>query len=170
MAKKKTHKKRAHYTVSHSVHKKKSGRRRRLSAGGGTFKAVSNPIVGGIIGGLAGIVVKNLITKTMAANKNADMIGTLAPVAVGFLIRKKMPFVASGMIAVPAIKYIGTKVPMLAEDMATMEEAGNTSFVSENLLLSDNLYLSDQEWSPVSEPMEEEGVFAEYENLNEYNY
>lgn len=163
--KKSTHKRRAHYTVGHTVRK-----RRRMSAGAGAFKAVSNPVLGGLLGGLAGIVVKNMIGKAMAGKDNAELVSTIAPVAVGFLIRKKAPYVAAGMVAVPAVRYIATasKIELLAEDtLSTMEEAGNTSFVSENLLLSDNLYLSDQDFSPIAEPLEEESVFAEYDMMNE---
>lgn len=138
----------------------KKSRRRRVGSGAGAFKAVSNPAVGALVGGIAAVLVKNILTRSMAGNRNAEMIGNFAPIIAGLLIRKKAPFVAAGMIAVPAVRIIGARVPMLAED-TSLEESGNTNFVSENLLLSDALVLSDQDFSPVGEPMEEESVFAE---------
>lgn len=112
--------------------RKRHHRRRRISAGGrGVFKAVSNPIVGGIVGGLASRVITNLakglIDKALPAGGNNAMIAELAPVALGLFLRKKMPAVANGLIAVPIVKLIGSKVAFLNEE-------GNHSFVSERIL------------------------------------
>lgn len=152
MAKKKTHARKRRHTATPT---KKHHKRRRMSAGAGTFKMLSNPIFGGIVGGAAGILLKNVIKKAM----NNEMIATVAPLAVGFLIRKKAPMVSAGMIAVPALSYIGTKVPMLAE-------GGNVTF-ADNLLLSgneytlnENLYLSDE--YTMNDMEEESTSFADY--------
>jgi hypothetical protein len=129
---KKRHKRKVHHVAPKRKH---SRRRRTMSAGAGAFKMLSNPFVGGIVGGAAGIIVKNMVKKAMPGN---DMIATAAPVVIGFLLRKKAPMVAAGMVAVPALAWIGTKVPMLAEGNLYLAEGGNTTF-SEPLLLADEM-------------------------------
>lgn len=149
---KKSHSRKRHSHLS--GHRRSSHRRRRrMSAGGGMFKILSDPIIGSTVGALAGLALKKLASKMV---KDNAMIGTLVPVAGGFLLRKKMPFLAGGMAAGALAGLIAAKVPFLNDN-------NNTDWVNPDLLRDDEplllsadgqpLLLSEQSYSLNDEPM-----------------
>jgi hypothetical protein len=152
MAKRKHHRRRRSTTVK-TTHRR---RRRRMSAGGaGVFKAVSDPIIGGIAGGLAGLLVKKVAKKFVHDN---DLIAAIIPVAGGFLLKKKAPYFAAGMVATPLLAYAVQKFPALQE--MGLNEYGNTSF-------ADDLLLSAPKDEPpilLSNPIEDDDI------LHDANY
>lgn len=135
--------------VKRATPKKATRKRKRMGAGGNKmFKAVSNPIVGGIVGGAIAILVKNL-AKKFTKSEN-DLLISGIPIVLGFMLMKKAPFLSAGMIAVPALQLIGKKVPMLAEDnsvsWANLNLLSDNNDMDEDFLLSDNnpLLLAEQ--------------------------
>lgn len=139
-------------------------RRRRMSAGGaGIFKMLSDPFIGGIAGAVAGVVVKNLAAKMMKGNK---MIGAAIPIVGAFLLKKKMPFVAAGMVGAPVLSLLAEKIAFLRENDAI--------FVSPDLLNDDSPLFLDEDGSPLvlsenTYGLEEEdnGFYLSDENDNE---
>ena len=141
MAKKKRHTKRRHYAAkANKTHR----RRRRMSAGRGAAGFLANPILGGILGGLAGLAVTKFAKK--ANLPGGDMTGAAIPVVVGFFIRKKYPALAAGMAAGAGAALIAPKIPFLNEN--DMQEA---YFADPEVLSADGepLQLSDGELQEV---------------------
>lgn len=124
MAKRKTHKRRHRAAVSH----KKHSRRRRMSAGRGAAGILANPIVGGILGGLAGLAVTKFAKK--ANLPGGDMTGAAVPVVVGFLIRKKYPALAAGMAAGAGTALIAPRIPFLNEGETMAAEFADAAVLS----------------------------------------
>jgi len=114
-------------------------RRRRMSAGGaGIFKMLSDPFIGGIAGAVVGVVAKNLAAKMMKGNK---MIGAAIPIVGAFLLKKKMPFVAAGMVGAPVLSLLAEKIAFLRDNDAI--------FVSPDLLNDDSPLFLDEEGTPL---------------------
>lgn len=135
MAKKKhTRRKRHHSPLS----AKKHTRRRRRMGAGKVAGMLSNPVIGGIIGGLAGMAVQKFSKK--ANLPGGEMTGTAVPILVAFLIRKRYPAVAAGMAAGAGAAWIAPKIPFLNEG----------EFISANYVNADVLN-ADGETMAISE-------------------
>lgn len=136
MAKKKKHTRRHRTAVTH----KKYSRRRRMSAGRGAAGVLANPVVGGIVGGLAGLLVTKFAKK--ANLPGGDMTGAAVPLVVGFLIRKRYPALAAGMAAGAGTALIAPRIPFLNEGMDEFQPA---QFADATVLSADGepLSLSD---------------------------
>jgi hypothetical protein len=141
MAKRKSHKRRHRAAVSH---KKSYKRRRRMGAGRGVAGALSNPVLGGIIGGLAGLAVTKFAKK--ANLPGGDMTGAAVPLVVGFLIRKKYPALAAGMAAGAGTALIAPRIPFLNEDNFMSAEFANPEVLSAD---GEPLQLNDGELQEV---------------------
>lgn len=128
MPKRKKHSaKRRHY--SHKVTRHK---RRRLSAGRGMGNILSNPIVGGIIGGLAGMVVTKFAKK--ANLPGGEMTGAIVPVVGAFFLRKKFPALSAGMASGAGVALIAPKIPFLNE--GDMQEGSLEAYYADPAVLS----------------------------------
>lgn len=143
MAKRKAHR-RSRKAAAH--HTKRHTRRRRMSAGRGAAGILSNPVVGGIIGGLAGLAVTKFAKK--ANLPGGDMTGAAVPLVVGFLIRKKYPALAAGMAAGAGTALIAPRIPFLNESLEAYQPA---EFADAEVLSADGtpMYLSDGELQEV---------------------
>jgi hypothetical protein len=146
--------------------KTKTRRRRRLSAGAGAFKAVSDPIFGSIIGAVAGSIAGSMVKKAT----NNETFGAAAPILVGFLIKKKAPYVAGGMVAAPALSFLANwKKQDGSKMLPFLSEEGNVSFADE-LLLSEAvqpLILSEQGYSLNEDGLEENDFTLSEDMLEE---
>lgn len=119
--------------------RKTTRRRRRMSAGGqGIFKMLSDPMIGGIAGAVVGVLAKNLAAKMVKDNK---MIGTAIPVIGAFFLKKKLPFVAAGMVGAPVLSLLAEKIAFLRENDAV--------FVSPDLLNDDSPLFLDEGGAPL---------------------
>lgn len=140
--------KRRHASLSEGGKKRSHKKRRRMSAGtgmSGIFKMVSDPLIGGIAGGIAAVLIQKIVKK---AAKDNEMIAAIVPVAIGFLIKKKAPAFAAALIAVPALSLIKSKVKFLSDDGAV--NFVNDRILSEPLLLSSSgrpLILGEENFS-----------------------
>jgi len=139
-------------------------RRRRMSAGGaGMFKMLSDPFIGGIAGAVVGVLAKNMAAKMMKDNK---MIGAAIPIVGAFLLKKKMPFVAAGMVGAPVLSLLAEKIAFLRDNDAI--------FVSPDLLNDDSPLFLDEDGSPLvlsentwSLDDDDNGFYLSDENDNE---
>lgn len=136
MAKKKAHR-RSRRAAAHTT--KRHTRRRRMAAGRGAAGMLSNPVIGGIIGGLAGLAVTKFAKK--ANLPGGDMTGAAVPLVVGFLIRKRYPALAAGMAAGAGTALIAPRIKFLNE----MDEFQPAQFADAEVLSADGMpmYLSD---------------------------
>ena len=123
-------KRRSHRKTRSSSTRKRAGlsarprrRRRRMGAGAGAFKMLSNPIIGGAVGALAGLVVNKLMKKVNLPG--GALTAAILPIGGAFFASKKFPFVGAGMAAGVAGAFIVQKFPALADD---------AHFINDNLL------------------------------------
>lgn len=126
MARKRKKRSRVHTkrkTSSNLSARPRKHRRRRMSAGTSAFKVFSNPLVGGLGGAIAGLLVKKVLKKVTLPG--GEMTATLVPIGAAFVLRKKLPFVAAGLASGAAASFIVSKFPALGDD---------ASFVNDNLL------------------------------------
>jgi hypothetical protein len=107
-------------TLSKGRRRKGTRRRRRMSAGpvDKLLNMVRDPLIGGIAGAAVGAAIRVGINKLMKDNPN-EALATGAPVLLGFMVRKKAPAFAAGLIAVPALNMLQKQFPMLAENNST---------------------------------------------------
>lgn len=139
-------------SISLSSGGRKHHRRRRVSGGSNKiFKMVSDPLIGGLAGGLAAVLIGKLVKKF---SNNNEMAALAAPLVIGFLLKKKAPALSSGMVAVPLMGFLSKKIPMLSES--------NMVSFADPLLLAEPLILSEQGYTLQEEP-EEVYTFDEYE-------
>jgi len=150
-------------------------RRRRLGAGAGMFKMLSDPLIGGLVGAGAGIVLKHFASNMMKDKNNQPnmLIGTAVPLALAFFLRKKAPFAAASMAGAPAVIYLASLKKKDGTAMIPLlSEYDNVNFADVELLNDDSplflsangqpLFLSDQNWS-MNESEDE------FTGMNDYN-
>lgn len=154
MPKRKKHSaKRRHYS-KHTTHR----RRRRMSAGRGAAGFLANPIVGGIVGGLAGMVVTKFAKK--ANLPGGDMTGAAVPVVAAFFLRKKFPALAAGMASGAGVALLAPKIPFLNEG-----ESLQAYFADPEVLSADGepLQISDGELSEMlQDSMLSDAMLSDY--------
>lgn len=136
MPKRKKHAaKRRHYS-KHTTHR----RRRRMSAGRGAAGFLANPLIGGIVGGLAGIAVTKFAKK--ANLPGGEMTGAAVPIVAAWFLRKRFPALAAGMASGAGAAFIAPKIPFLNEG-----ESMQAYFADPEVLSADGepLQISDGE-------------------------
>ena len=129
------------------------------------FKMVSDPITGGISGAIAGMILKKLASKVA---KDSQIVGVLVPVAGGFLLKKKAPFFATGMIAGGAISFVSDMVSKQPANSMLHKLLGDDAhFVNDNLLSANQPILLSADGSEILPYQLKDMILQEMEEIEE---
>jgi hypothetical protein len=157
MAKRKrSHRRKTHSRRRTSLSAPRSRRRRsrrHLGAGGKMFKFLSDPVVGGAVGGLAGMILSKVVQRVAKGN---PIVGAVVPFGIAFVVKKKVPFVAAGLASGSTVVLVKDSVGKLAPTNPIYKLlAEEAHFINDHNLLNDSPVILAADGTPIPYSLEE---------------